>query len=642
MANLFLEESVLDDLNEGLGLLEVPLSLRVFNLARVTVILILMVVIGRVFYLSVINGEFYKNRALVNAGLIVPIPTERGIIFDRYNKPLVKNIIVYKAVLKLPELFKEKKINETLLAINSILGISFDKMKNTIDAVDLERQNSVVLSANLNEKQALELRDLNFNSIKVEEDFQRDYFDSKFFSHVLGYIGPVSLLDLRNNSELSLNDMIGKTGIEKYYDNELRGEQGKIIYYRNAKGEIVENKFINDSQPGKNIKLTIDSAFQNYFYNRLSDKLRELGSSGGVGIAMNYSNGEILSLVSLPSFDANNITLNDINGNSRPLFNRAVSGVYSPGSTVKPLVAFAALKENVINPEQEIFSRGYIEIQNPYFPDKPSKFVDWKPQGWVDVYSALARSSNVYFYAIGGGLPASETGILRGINKIDGLGIYKLKEYWNNFGFSQKTGIDISGETNGFLPDPERKKERTGDDWRVGDTYNVSIGQGDLLITPIELLSYISGIANYGKFYKPHLAASMSNNNDDGVEEIKAEILRDFSESSNYFKIVENGMIDVVKKPYGTANMLNNLPVEIAAKTGTAQIQGNKKINAFFVGYITSRAVNNNENKIVILVLIENAREGGLNAVPVAKDVFKWYYDNRIKSSNNESIRINE
>jgi penicillin-binding protein 2 len=329
-------------------------------------------------------------------------------------------------------------------------------------------------------------------------------------------------------------------------------------------------------------------------------------------------------LVSLPSFDNNEIKSADLINPAKPFFNRVVSGEYAPGSTIKPLVAFAALKENLISPEKEIFSAGYIEIPNPYNPDKPSRFPDWKANGWVNLYSAIARSCNIYFYAVGGGF-----------EDVNGLGIKRLKEYWGKFGLGQKTGIDLPGEKPGFLPDENTKEESGGEIWRIGDTYNVSIGQGDLLVTPIQLINYVSAIANNGKIYRPFLVDKITDGSGNVAKEISPEILADFPEDLENIKLIQRGMLDTVGKSYGTASLLSGLPIPVAAKTGTAQIEGNKKINALFVGYLPVEALAKAgapiEKQIAILVLVEDAREGGMNAVPVANEVFGWYYENRIK-----------
>ena len=225
--------------------------------------------------------------------------------------------------------------------------------------------------------------------------------------------------------------------------------------------------------------------------------------------------------------------------------------------------------------------------------------MDWKPHGWVNFYSALARSSNIYFYALGGGW-----------EDVSGLGISKLKEYWQRFGLGKLTNIDLPGEKEGFLPAPSS-------DWRLGDTYNTSIGQGDLLLTPLQLLNYITAIANGDKIYEPRIAKT------------EPKILKDLANLKEFLSEAEKGMIEATQKPYGTAYFLKDLPFVVAAKTGTAQINYNTKTNALFVGYGPVP-----QPKIAILILVENAREGSLNAIPIAKDVFRWYYDNRIKTTN--------
>lgn len=610
-----MEEAVLDDLAEDFDLLEVPLSERAFKLVGILATVIISAVFLRIIFLGAIKGDFYKNRALFNAGQIVQISAERGIIFDRFGKPLVKNEPVYYVSLRLAELMKKEWRSKTLAAVSDILGISEKETEALINSFDLEKQDIATLAPQLSEEQAEKFQKLNLKPIIIKKDFKRKYQDSEIFSHIIGYVGPITKEDIKDN--FSLNDIIGKSGLERYYDDRLRGKDGQIINYRNAKGEIIDEKFLNDAESGTDIKTTIDAEFQTYFFNQLKKRLSELGSRSGVGIAIDPRNGEILALVSLPAFDANNITLKSLNDPERPFFNRAISGLYAPGSTIKPLVAFAALKEGVVEPKTEIFSRGYIEIPNPYFPDQPSRFVDWKPHGWVNLYSALARSSNVYFYALGGGLPDSELDLLRNPkNEFNGLGIERLKTYWRMFGLDEKTGVDLPSEASGFLPDPNLKKERGKGQWRVGDTYNVAIGQGDLLATPMEIINFIAGIAENGKFYRPFIA-----------KEIMAPlVVRDYSGDADYFKEVQKGMIDVIAKPYGTANYLSDLPMKVAGKTGTAQTKNKTRINAFFTGFAPV------ENpRIAILVLIENAEEGSSNSLPVAKEVLKWYYENRIK-----------
>ncbi len=624
--DLFLEEAVLDDLAEDFDLLEVPLSERAFKLVGVLTAIIVSVVFFRVIFLVTIKGEFYKKRALFNAGQIIPISAKRGIILDRFGKPLVKNLPIYRVSLRLSELMKQEWRSKTLTAVSDIMGISEKETEKFINSFDLEKQDIVTLAPQLNEEQALKFQKLNLKPVIIEKDYKREYQDSEIFSHIVGYVGPVTKEDIKDN--FSLNDIIGKSGLERYYDERLRGKDGQIINYRNAKGEIIEDKFLSDAEPGADIKTTIDAEFQIYFFNQLKKRLGELGSRSGVGIAIDPGSGEILALISFPSFDGNNITSKSLNDSERPFFNRAVSGLYAPGSTIKPLVAFAALKEGVIEPKEEIFSRGYIEIPNPYFPDKPSRFLDWKSHGWVNLASALARSSNVYFYAIGGGLPNSELDLFRNPkNEFNGIGIKKLKTYWQMFGLDEKTGIDLPSEASGFLPDPDLKKERGNDQWRVGDTYNAAIGQGDLLATPMEIINFIAGISEGGKFYRPFIVKEVVNKKNEAIYEMIPQIVKDYSDNIGYFKEIQKGMIDVIAKSYGTANYLSDLPMKVAGKTGTAQTKNKTRINAFFTGFAPVE-----DPQIAVLVLIENAEEGSSNSLPVAKEVLRWYYYNRIQN----------
>ncbi|MBI2514817.1 hypothetical protein HYV91_01345 [Candidatus Wolfebacteria bacterium] len=517
-------------------------------------------------------------------------------------------------------------------------------IEDTFRKIDLEKQNALIVARELAVPQVIKIRNLKLEGVQIEDDFKRQYPKGEIFSHAIGYVGAVRESDRNRNADLSLNDTVGKAGLEAYYDKEIRGEDGEIVNYRNAKGEVIDKKTVKAPVPGYDLYSTIDAELEEYFYNRLQERLNLLGGRSGVGIALNPQNGEVLALVSLPSFDNNKIAEKDLIDPDHPFFNRAISGVYAPGSTIKPLMAAAGLEEKIVTPESEVFSRGYIEIPNPYNPDEPTRFLDWKPHGWVNLYSALARSSNVYFYALGGGLPRNELDLFKDFSNPKGLGIYKLKEYWQKFRLGELTGIDLPAENKGFLPDPESKEKSSRGIWRVGDTYNVSIGQGDLLITPIQLLNYIAAVANGGKFYKPFLVKKIAASDGKIIRENNPEMNYDGgAELSESLIEVRRGMMDGVRKSYGTSNLLADLPVRVAAKTGTSQVDFNTKTNAFFVGYAPTFAEATagkpaeatagkpaEAPQIAILVLIENSREGSLNAVPVAKEVIRWYYENRL------------
>jgi len=619
--DIFLEEAILDDFKKDFGELEMPLSKKAFNLVVFFAGLIVLISTAQIFSLGIRKGDLYKNRAQDNISDVTTLAASRGIFFDRYNKTLVTNTPSFRVVLDIPALFLKNKDEQKaeIGKVSDILGINFDDIEKSLLETDLEKQRSLIIARDLTIEEVAKIKVFDSNVFRVENDFKRQYPDGGIFSHILGYIGAVDKKDLKNDEKLLINDSIGKDGLEFYYDNYLRGQAGKIVKYKNSKNKIIEEKFAVDSTSGDNFYLTIDSDFQNYFFNRFKQGLSSIGRTRGAGVAINPQTGEVLALVSIPTFDNNHLSSKIFSDPDHPLFNRIVSGVYNPGSTIKPLVAVAALNERVVTPATTVFSKGYIEIPNPYFPDKPSRFLDWRPNGLVNVYSALAKSSNIYFYAAGGGY-----------QDIGGLGVKRLKEYWQKFMLDQKTGIDLPGEKKGFLPDPDEKEKRTGTIWRLGDTYNVSIGQGDLMITPLELINYISSIANGGKIFQPFVVKKITDEKGNLIKENSPKIIADNTDLLNSIKEVKKGMIDGVEKSYGTSNLLSDLPVKVAAKTGSAQIEHNTKVNAFFVGFAPVDQ-SFDTSKIAILILVEDAREGSLNTIPIARDVLKWYYENRIK-----------
>jgi len=513
------------------------------------------------------------------------------------------------------QLIQSGNIENVLASLSKALLSDKEQLREILLNSDIEKNNIITIARGVPTDAIIELRAQELDGVFISDDFVREYVNGPVFAHVVGYDGTV------------------RTGLEYFYNDFLEGEYGSFAVFYDARGNQIDSQYIRSPKSGYQLTTTIDADLQEYFYYRLLSGLKALGRTKGVGIAMNPQTGEILSLISLPSFD-NTIFASSgfneekarlLNSPSQPLFNRAISGLYNPGSTIKPLVAFSALQEEVVMPDTEIFSRGYIEIPNPYYPDEPSRFVDWKPHGWVDVRSALARSSNIYFYAAGGGLPGNELALLRGQDDVKGLGINVLNNYWRKFLLDRESGVDLPGEKAGFLPNPEEKEIRTGSIWRVGDTYNVSIGQGDLLVTPLQLLTAINALANGGMLRTPFLAKHITNENGKAIKRFVPTIRADFSQRKKEIEEVQKGMEDAVQKWYGTAYMLSGLPYPAAGKTGSAQTDNNTKTNAFFVGYAPD-----DDPAISVLVLVEDAKEGSLNAVPVAYDVLEWYYWNRI------------
>ena len=608
-------EDILTDRTVEEDLLEIPLTDRVFRNFIILVALVFLAVFAQFVNLAVLNHEPYSRRATANMSDIKTEPAPRGIIYDRFGKAMVENEPAFDAYLvpkSLPKTSAERRM--AIGDVLNTLGLYENEVLGALEERDWNLTDRFLLKPDLDHDELVSLSAANLPGLEIDPSFRRVQTPLFKFSHVVGYTGLANKSDMKKDSELHIDDQVGRNGLEAFYDGYLRGTSGEKVALTNAVGGTEKERTVQEPIPGNNLTYFIDRDLQTYIYDRLSQALRDLGRDTGLAIAMDPRNGEVLSLVNIPSFDSNKIGKYLTSAN-QPLFNRAISGIYNPGSTIKPLVGTAALTEGILDPKHQIYSPGYLDVPNPYNPEHPSRFLDWRPQGWVDLYSALARSSNVYFYSVGGGFGDQK-----------GLGIERLKKWWHNFGLDEKTNIDLTGEDAGFLPDPAWKERVKGEPWRLGDTFNVSIGQGDFSVTPIELLNYINAVANGGKLNKPRVMNEIKNIKGETILKNEAAILRDLSaEIGPALAEVRKGMREGVIRDYGTSYLLHDLPIPVAAKTGSAQVSNNTKTNAFFVGFAPY-----DDPKIAILILVENAREGSLNVVPVARDVFLWYYNNRI------------
>jgi len=440
-------------------------------------------------------------------------------------------------------------------------------------------------------------------------------------SHIVGYIGYPSKKDTDDIEILFSKEMIGKAGIEKVYNSLLGGKAGlkliEIDAHNNIKSESVQNLPVD----GSNIYLSIDADFQRELYQYIESLSLERGFTGGAGIFMDLDSGEILSIVSFPEYDSEVLSSGEpkekinsyLTDKRNPFVNRAVSGIYTPGSIMKLVMAVASLNEKIIDPSKEILSSGSISIPNPFFPEIRSVFPDWKAHGWVDMRRALAVSSNVYFYEVGGGFEGMK-----------GLGIEKIGEYSRMFGIGKMTGIDLGDESIGSIPSPEEKKANSPDGdnlWRIGDTYNASIGQGDFQVTVTQMVKMVSAIATDGALLTPHLIKKC-----EGVcEDISIDKFTNVERMNiplEYFKVVKEGMRMAVTE--GTAKGLDIAGVKIAAKTGTAEI-GSKYVNSWIVGFAPYGAP-----KIAFAVVMEKGdRDNTIGGLYIARQAMEWILENR-------------
>ncbi|MBI5076985.1 penicillin-binding protein 2 [Candidatus Falkowbacteria bacterium] len=578
------------------------------------------------FFLQVVRGSAYLALAERNRIRVFNIPSPRGIVYDFNGVPLVKNVPNFSVYLTPAELSADKeKLTEAKTLLNKSLGEG--NIAVALEKVFAIKQNKkeyferVLLSDNLNYEQALLLRinSAAFPGVSVEVSARREYLNQYggqtvfSLSHILGYEGRINeneYLKLREQGYL-INDFLGKTGVENSYEKELRGEYGKERIEVDPTGRAKKIIAKEEMKKGDNLFLSIDLNQQKKLESIAKYHLAMANKKKVAIIVEDPRNGKIRALISLPSYDNNlfakGISEEDfsrlISGAGQQLFNRTVSGEYPSGSTIKPIIAAAALEEKIIKEYTSFNSVGGIKISDWFFPD-------WKAggHGITDVRKALSESVNTFFYIIGGGY-----------GDFKGLGVYKIKEYAEKFGLNALSGIRLNNEKTGFLPTPEWKYKKKHEDWYIGDTYHLAIGQGDLLVTPLQVANYTAAFANGGVLYQPQIVERYFDQTQNKLVQVEKEILRKDIVSQENINIVRQGLRQTVTS--GSAKKLRSLPVAAAAKTGTAEWSEGKSPHAWFTAFAPY-----NEPEIVITVLVEEGGEGSAIAQDIAFDFLNWYF----------------
>jgi penicillin-binding protein 2 len=608
-----IDDAVLTVTEEDAARLEWPLSKGWFRSIWWLSFLVLAVLAGRVFVLNTVQGEKYQGMSERNSLRMLTIPAPRGIIYDRTGQALVQNIPTLDLAVVPSDLPREDgdRVREREL-LRSIIDIDQEVVSSVFGAKG-NTASPVLLKSRLTQEEMLIFlsRQADFPGVVLMRSAEREYRDGTIFSHLIGYEGKIRQQELDDYPEYGLSDMIGKEGIEKSYESFLRGKNGADRVEVDALGKIKKELGSVQPVPGNDIILHIDAELQKKIFDSLSMLLETKNLKRAAAVAMNPETGGVLALVSLPSYD-NNLFSGGIDqkhyeelltDDARPLFNRAVSGEYPPGSTIKPVVAAAALAEGVVNEHTEIESRGGISIGKFFFGD-------WKAHGFTDIRRAIAVSSDVYFYSVGGGY-----------GSVPGLGMRRMKAYEEFFGYGKKTGIDIPGEADGFLPDPDWKQRRFGERWYIGDDYHAAIGQGFVTATPLQILNSIATIGNGGILREPRLVSHIRDASGK-LSPVESPVVRRDFVDANILRIVREGMRETVTE--GTAQPLKDLPVAVAGKTGTAQFGTGKDTHGWFVSFAPYE-----KPEIALIVLVEGQGEEGYNAVPVTKEVYQWYFGDR-------------
>jgi len=595
--------------------IEVPLVKRKIYFLFGIFIILLILLFAKAFFFQIIQHKSLSVLAEKNRTGIYLIRPLRGIIYDKNFNQLVTNKTVFDLICEkniLPVFQKERE--EEISEMSEILEIEVREIKEKIEASD---EQIVLISENLPHQKFLEVSSKidRFPGFRIEETNVRNYISGPKFSHLIGYTSKINREELQTHKDYGICDIIGKTGLEKFYEEILRGGVGFLKIERDALGKERKKEIIKNPKAGEGVVLWLDSQLQEKITEVLEKNLKHFGLEKAAVVVMDSNTGGILSLVSFPTFDNNLFSQgadlkefeNLFKDPSNPLLNRVISGLYPTGSAIKPLIAVAALEEKIISSKKEINCQGRISLPS-LWAKVPIVYHDWKEHGLTDMRKAIAQSCNVYFYTIGGGY-----------KDFKGLGPEIIKKYLKTFGLENKTGIDLPEEKSGNIPDPEWKINSLGDEWRTGDTYNLSIGQGFLRVTPLEMAVATAALSNGGKILQPSLLEKIVDSEKNLVKEIQPKVIQELPFDQENLKVVKEGMRQAVAS--GTAVILNSLPKKVAAKTGTAQTSK----EGFYHQWITIFAPYE-EPQIVLTILIENVKEEQSVATLVAKEILEWYF----------------
>lgn len=576
--------------------------------------LLFLILYGRLGYLQLIRGSTFRDLAEGNRLRREVILPQRGIFFDRWGVPLVKNIATFSFFFYPNEFRQAKEPPDKFKAILQAVGVNESQIAALLDSQSFL---PILVKENLGYEQALALmlKIQNLNYLKVIIDPQREYLAQAAVAHLLGYTSRITAEEKDDflKKGYQLTEKVGRTGLEEYYQEILRGEPGGQEIEVDAYGQ--ESKVIatKEAVNGQNLILSIDAGLQAAIFKSLKGRFP---NKGGAVVALDPRSGKLRALVSWPTFDSNQFSssLSEADYQSlvqnplEPLFNRAIAGEYPSGSTIKLIIGVAGLAEGLITKNSYINSVGGVWYDQWFFPD-------WKSggHGYTNIIKALAESVNTFFYYLA-------------LDEFDGhrgLGLEKMVSYFTRFGLGEKLGLNLSGERPGFVPTRAWKESVKNELWYPGDTLHLAIGQGDLLVTPLQVAAFTGAVANGGTLYRPQLVEKQVSA---GGEEtiIKPEVLAKNLAGSEDFQLVREGLRSAVTA--GSARFLADLPVKAAAKTGTAQVANENKLpHAWATVFLPA------ENpELVLTVLIENGGEGSEMAIPVAKEVLSWYIQNRL------------
>jgi penicillin-binding protein 2 len=561
------------------------------GLLGILFVLIFLAYGARLFSMQILSGELYRSRAQDIARRTTLIPAQRGEIYDRnFNQPLVHNTDSF-AVNITPAEVPREKMSALIDSVAGILRMSRDEIERKIPAQYYYLYQPIEIAVNVPyaDIAALAERVDSLPGVSWNSKPVRNYVDPGSLSHILGYVGDITReeLTMLYNRGYQQGDIIGKAGIERQYDEILRGKEGRETRTVDVRGRRIvgpENSIRESPEMGKNLVLTIDRSIQTLVEKALGERI-------GAAVVMKPSNGEILAMVSYPWYDPNIFTrtlgaeyqalAEDVN---KPFINRAIQSGYPPASTFKIVMTTGILAENAFSPDQTIDCQGelaYGERQWRCHIRRPG-------HGRLNLHRAMAQSCDIYYWIAGR----------------DYLGVERIVSYARDYGFGENTGIDLPGEISGFIPNPQWKDRRFHERWLGGDTMNMSIGQGYTLVTPVQMANMVCMVVNDGKIYKPHLLREVRDPVSGAVElSAKPAIIQESDTDAKIFEAVRRDMRGVISE--GTAQFpLNIKTVEIAGKTGTGEVGLQDKWHSWFTAYAPYNS-DKPEDQVVLSIIVE-------------------------------------
>lgn len=583
------------------------------------VVAIALALSWQLLQIQIVRGEEYQAQAAANRARKAITYAQRGRILDRNGVVLADNTAGFRLTVfpyLVPE--DESQRRELLEGIAFMLPESADQLQQALDQNTLSSVEPLIVSEQLSHEQALLLKEQldPQGAFSVEFVPTRRYVAGDGLAHILGYVGRVNEDELAADDGLFPTDYIGKDGVEAMYDDLLRGVNGVAVTEVDSLGRPLRIANRQQAQSGQDLVLTIDSKLQRAVAQSLAKHMNEAGVNRGAAVAMDPHTGEVLASVSMPDYD-NNLFADGIqseeyqaliNNPLEPLHNKVIGGAYPSGSIIKPIHLAAALQEGVVNENTQINDTGKIVVSSVYDPSVQYVFEGWRPEGLgvMNARRAIAMSSNIYFFTTGGGYQGFE-----------GLGIDRLSAWYHKFGLGEYTNVDLPGETKGLVPDPAWKEEVAGEPWFVGDTYNLSIGQGSFKASPLQMVRATSAIVNNGSLLRPRFVRA-----ENSPPEVQAENLAD----AQNFQIIREGMREVVTSGTTCSCTFAKVPVPVGGKSGTAETDPNADRDPH-AWYSAFAPYDNPE--VVMTVLLEEGEGGSKYAAPVIADAFEYYFSGR-------------